>query len=184
VNADPSPGFVRDSEETLVSWRAWRLVRGDFISPDGERFERSYVRSPGAVGIVAVSNGEVALLRQYRPSLDRVIWEIPAGMRDKDGENAIDAARRELWEEVGASGGEWQLLAQLVQAPGLTDAAMTIFFATGVTRGIATPEGPEERAMTVHWTPVDEALAMVDQGEIVNSTAVVGLLSARHRTLV
>jgi ADP-ribose pyrophosphatase len=61
---------------------------------------------------------------------------------------------------------------------------MTIFFATGVTRGIATPEGPEERAMTVHWTPVDEALAMVDQGEIVNSTAVVGLLSARHRTLI
>ncbi len=181
MSAGPARGFARTTEETLVAWRAWRLVRGVFESPDGEVFERSYVRSPGAVGIVAVSDGEVALLRQYRPSLDRVIWEIPAGMRDKSGEDPLDAARRELCEEVGATGGEWRFLAQLVQAPGLTDAEMTIYFASGVSRGSATPEGPEERAMTVHWTPVDDAVAMVERGEIVNSTAVVGLLAARHR---
>jgi len=181
VSTEPAREFVRTSEETLVAWRAWRLVRGVFESPDGEAFERSYVRSPGAVGIVAVSDGEVALLRQYRPSLDRVIWEIPAGMRDKPGEDALDAAQRELWEEVGATGGEWRFLAQLVQAPGLTDAEMTIYFVSGVSRGTATPEGPEERAMTVHWLPVDDAVAMVERGEIVNSTAVVGLLSARLR---
>lgn len=184
MSAEPSQKFVRTNEETLVAWRAWRLVRGEFAAPDGEVFERSYVRSPGAVGIVAVSDGEVALLRQYRPSLDRVIWEIPAGMRDRAGEDPCDAARRELGEEVGATGGEWRLLAQIVQAPGLTDAEMTIYLASGVSRGSATPEGPEERAMTVHWTPVDVAVAMVERGEIVNSTAVVGLLSARHRAWI
>ena len=72
MSAEHARGFVRSTEETLVAWRAWRLVRGVFESPDGEVFERSYVRSPGAVGIVAVSMGHVALLRQYRPSLDRM----------------------------------------------------------------------------------------------------------------
>lgn len=180
MSADLPSGFVRRSEETLVAWRAWRLVRGVFESPDGEDFERSYVRSPGAVGIVAVSGDDVALVRQYRPSVDRVLWEIPAGMRDKEGEEAVDAARRELREEVGASGGEWRRLAHVVQAPGLTDAEMTIFLASGVSRGAPTPEGPEERAMTVHWIPRVEALDMVARGEIVNSTAVIGLLAARH----
>lgn len=175
------PAFVRASEEVVAEWRAWRLVRASFVAPDGERFERSYVASPGAVGVVALSDGCVALLRQYRPSLDRTIWEIPAGMRDKIGETPIEAALRELEEEIGATGGVWRPLTRTVQAPGLTDAEMSIFLATDVARGVPRPEGPEERAMTVHWVPVAEALSMVDGGAIVNSTAVVGLLAAdRH----
>lgn len=181
MNAPVSSGFLRSSEETLFSWRAWRLVRASFVSPDGEVFERSFVRSPGAVAVVAVSAGHVALLRQYRPTLDRVFWEIPAGMRDLEGEDAMAAARRELSEETGASGGTWRELATIVQAPGLTDAGMTIFFADDVVRGEPRPEGPEERAMTLHWVPCAEAVSMVDDGRIVNSTAVVGLLTAeRH----
>jgi 8-oxo-dGTP pyrophosphatase MutT (NUDIX family) len=181
VSAPERSGFLRSSEETLFAWRAWRLVRGSFVAPDGETFERSFVRSPGAVAVVAVSAGHVALIRQYRPALDRVIWEIPAGMRDQEGEDVVVAAQRELSEETGASGGRWRELATIVQAPGLTDAGMTIFLADDVVRGEPRPEGPEERAMTLHWVPCAEAVAMVDDGRIVNSTAVVGLLSAQRR---
>jgi len=170
--------FRRLSEETIAEWRYWKLVRASFVAPDGEQFVRGYVTSPAAVAVVAVSRGEVAMIRQFRPSLNDVFWEIPAGMRDVADEEPIVAARRELAEEVGAHGGRWRQLASTIQAPGLSNAEMTIFFADGVERGQSEPEGPEERAMTVHWLPVEEVMTMVDEGSVVNATAVVGLLAA------
>ena len=59
------------------------------------------MRHPGAVAVVAVTEGgEVLLVRQYRGPVDRELLEIPAGTRDVDGEEPQETARRELLEEV------------------------------------------------------------------------------------
>ncbi|HIL49306.1 MAG TPA: NUDIX hydrolase, partial [Acidimicrobiia bacterium] len=63
--------------------------------------ERDVVRHPGAVAVVAIDGGDVVLVRQYRPVLDREMLEIPAGKLDVEGEDRPTAARRELVEEAG-----------------------------------------------------------------------------------
>jgi len=164
----------------LHSWGVWSLVDQSFESPDGETFSRTFVRSPGVVAVVPIrisENGpQVVLLRQYRPSLDRELWEIPAGMRDVRDEPVEDAARREMAEETGYRGGRWSSLGTVAQSPGMSNSIVHLFAAQGVEPGPSTPQGPEERYMSVHEVPLTTAVAMVERGEIINAVAVVGIL--------
>ena len=87
---DPADGFRLVDEREVYRGHIWRVVAGTFDGPDGTRFQRDIVRSPGAVGIVPVlfdpeGTPSVVLVRQYRPVLDLAVTEIPAGMRDVDG---------------------------------------------------------------------------------------------------
>ena len=99
-------GFRRVDETLVHQGYIWRVSTAEFEAPDGERFNRDIVRSPGAVGVVPILRAvdgtpSVVLIRQYRPAYEEIILEIPAGMRDVPGEPAEDTARRELMEEVG-----------------------------------------------------------------------------------
>lgn len=158
-------------------WAHWRLVAGSFVAPDGERFERSWVRSPGAVGVVALDDAEqVVLVRQYRPALGERLWELPAGLRDVPGEQSEATARRELREETGVEASEWSHLGRITSAPGITDSDVVIFLASGLSAAPAAPSGPEERHMEVRWFALSAAVAMVRSGEITDSKTVAGLL--------
>ena len=85
----------------------WDVVVADFEGPDGEPFERDIVRSPGrgrrrAAGLRRRGQADRwCWCAQYRPPFERVLVEIPAGMRDVEGEPTEETARRELAEEVG-----------------------------------------------------------------------------------
>ena len=73
----------------------WRVVVADFEDPDGQSFQRDIVRSLGAVAAVpllfdAEGNPSVVLVEQWRPTYDRAILEIPAGMRDVAGRTGRD----------------------------------------------------------------------------------------------
>jgi ADP-ribose pyrophosphatase len=165
----------------------WSLVRGEFTDPDGETFVRSFVTSPGAVGVVALSesNSEtsqphVVLVRQYRPALHRLTLELPAGMRDRDGEAPLVTAQRELREEVGLEAARWTRLGRHVSAPGISDSRVEIFLARDLRRVDYDRHGPEERHMTIERIPLDEALAMVVDGRIDDAKTVIGLLSTER----
>ncbi|MHB1129676.1 MAG: NUDIX domain-containing protein [Ilumatobacteraceae bacterium] len=173
--------FVRTERAVIHHWVAWNLVRGQFVAPDGEEFVRTYVESPGAAGVVAfISNSsggdDVVMVRQYRASLHDMSLEIPAGMRDIEGEDPLITAQRELREEAGFEAQRWDPLGQMRQAPGLTDAAVQLFLARDLSPVDTERHGPEERFMTVERFAVDEAVAMIDSGEIDNAMAVVGIL--------
>ena len=177
----PVGGFVSSSLTSVHDWAMWSLVRGDFTDPDGERFERSFVVSPGAVGAVAVDDSphqRVVLVRQYRPALHRITLEIPAGMRDKEGEDPRITAERELREEVGLEAVEWTRLGTHISAPGISDSRVEIFLARQLRRVALDRHGPEERHMTVEEIPFVEALAMVVDGRIDDAKTVIGLLLA------
>lgn len=173
---DFTPGAFTE----IHRWGVWSLVEQGFSDPAGQSFVRTFVRSPGVVAVVPLvetARGvEVVLVRQYRPALDAVLWEIPAGMRDIPDEPLEDAARRELAEETGFHGGRWDLLGSIVQSPGMTNSIVHMFVARGITRGTARPQGPEEQRMTVHTVPLAEAVRMVEGGQITNAIAVVGIL--------
>jgi ADP-ribose pyrophosphatase len=130
--------------------------------PDGELAERDVVEHPGAVAVVALDDsGQVLLIRQYRHPVGRLLWEIPAGIRDVEGEHPSATAERELLEETGYRARDWRLLADFFSSPGMTTERLIVFLAGGVTR-----------------VPESERGGHILAGDLHNGVTAVGILSA------
>jgi ADP-ribose pyrophosphatase len=178
--------FARLSETKLHQGFVWHLARAEFEAPDGRRFERDIVRSPGAVGVVPVvfdaeGNASVVLVSQYRPPYEQMVIEIPAGMRDIEGESTAEVARRELVEEAGLDAGTIEQLGEILPSPGMTDSVTTIFLATDCTPVATDRQGPEEDFMEMLHLPLVDALRMIDNGDIRDAKTVAGLLMTERR---
>jgi 8-oxo-dGTP pyrophosphatase MutT (NUDIX family) len=183
---DASPAFRRVGDRQVHQGHVWRVVVADFEGPDGTRFQRDIVRSPGAVAVVplvfdAEGNPSVVLVEQYRPPYERAILEIPAGMRDVDGESTAETARRELAEEAGLVPERLDLLVELLPSPGMTDSVTTVYLATGCTPVARHLHGPEEEHSTLLHVPLAEAVAMIERGELADAKSVAGLLLTERR---
>jgi nudix-type nucleoside diphosphatase (YffH/AdpP family) len=181
-----SAGFRRLSESKVHQGYVWHVVRAEYEAPDGTRFTRDIVRSPGAVGVVplmfdAEGNASVVLVAQYRPPYERVVIEIPAGLRDIEGEDSAEVARRELIEEAGLAAGELVLLAEIYPSPGMTDSVTSLYLATNCTPTATDRHGPEEDHMEILHLPLSDALAMIESGEICDAKTVSALLLTDRR---
>lgn len=155
------------------------LVRRRVTAPDGLEFERTFVATPGAVGVVALDpEGSLVLVSQYRASVDEMVLEIPAGMRDVDGEDPSVTAARELREETGYAASENRFLGRCLSSPGVTDSTVELFLLTGLTATNPEPHGPEEDHMQVFLVPFREAIDMIVDGRIIDAKTVCGILMA------
>jgi ADP-ribose pyrophosphatase len=172
--------------ETVYEGRVISLVRDTVAMPGGGDSVREVVRHPGAVAVVALTDdGDVVLLRQYRHPVGGYLWELPAGLRDAEGEAPLLTAQRELAEEVRMAAERWSLLTTTYSTPGFCDELVLVYLAEGLS-DVDRPEGftveHEELDMTVETVPLAEAVQRVFDGSIRNSAAVVGLLAAaQHR---
>lgn len=189
MNADtPAPpgGFRHVNDRDVHQGYIWKVVVAAFEAPDGTRFHRDIVRSPGAVGVVPVifdAEGlvSVVLVRQYRAPYEELVIEIPAGMRDIADEPAEETGRRELIEEAGLRAGTMTHLVEMMPSPGMTDSICSIFMATDCSPAGIERHGPEEEHMEILHVPLDDALAMIDRGEIGDAKTVCGLFAAARR---
>ena len=174
--------FRRLSEETVFEGRIFEVARGIFEDPEGRRFARDIMHHPGAVATVPIDGDDIILVRQYRPALDALMLEIPAGLRDVAGEPTEETARRELIEEVGLAAESLELLTTIHNAAGYCDELITIYLATGLTPVTREPtDSPEELAMEVVRVPLVEAGQMIADGEITDAKTVVGVLATLRR---
>ncbi|GAC1317216.1 MAG: NUDIX hydrolase [Acidimicrobiales bacterium] len=173
-------GFRTIHERDLHSWHVARLVAAEFEAPDGQRFERTFVRHPGAVGIVAVDGTDAVLVRQFRPALGRIVLEIPAGTLDRRGEDPLGCAQRELAEETGARAETWVHLSTYGVAVGISDELMHLYLATGLTFGARAADGVEEQTMTVERMPLAEVVTAIADGRLADGKTIAGLLLARE----
>lgn len=177
-----SRGFVTESDKVVHSWAMFQLLERHIVSPTGEKFERTFLHTPGAVATVAVSDdGQVAMVEQYRASFGHYVLEIPAGMRDVEGEVGEVTARRELREEAGVDAANIQLLGECMSSPGVTDSSVLVYLATGLSKVDAEPHGPEENEMTLRWFSFSEVLAMVEDGRIADAKSAYGILLAARK---
>ena len=145
--------------------------------PNGQEHEVAIVRhNPSVVLIPIQDDGRVILIRQYRASLDRMIWEIPAGRVD-DGEHPDAAAARECEEEIGLVPGTLERIRGLYPTPGFCDEEL-IFYRVSNLRppppdSSHRPDADEDiESMAV---TLDEARAMVERGEIIDLKTAYGL---------
>jgi ADP-ribose pyrophosphatase len=152
---------------------------------DGSRSERDIVGHPGAVAIVAIDRDDrVLLVHQWRTPANGILLEIPAGTLDvvDEATGAIEdpdlAARRELEEETGYRAGTWRKLAAFWTAPGFASEKMHLYLATDLR-----PAHPEERLgpdedehLRLDPRAFDEAIQLVERGQIADAKSIAGLL--------
>ncbi|MGH2577710.1 MAG: NUDIX hydrolase, partial [Actinomycetota bacterium] len=121
---------------------AGRLIRVEVESWDGHDFE--VVRHPGAAAVLPVTpNGDVLLVRQFRPAIRRSLMEIPAGVLDVDGEDPLGCAARELFEETGYRHRSLEFLGGIYTSAGFVDEYIHLFEAWTGDR----QEGPPEEGI-------------------------------------
>jgi 8-oxo-dGTP pyrophosphatase MutT (NUDIX family) len=158
----------------LVYENPWIEVSHDeVVQPDGEPGIYGVVHfRHRAIGVVPLVDDRVLLVGQYRYALDRYSWEMPEGGGNFD-EDPEAAARRELAEETGYTGGEWREIWRGDLSNSVTDEVAFIFVATGLVPGPSAPEGTER--IETRWVPFDEALAMIGRREITDSMTTIGL---------
>lgn len=147
--------------------------------PGGGTARREIVEHYGAVAVVAIDDdGNIVLVHQYRHAFGRRLWELPAGLLDEGGEAPHLTAARELVEEAGLAAENWHTLVDLDSSPGFSDESVRVFLATGL-RDVERPVAHDEEAdLTVRRLALDDAVARVYSGEIVNSISVAGILAA------
>ena len=148
------------------------LRHDDVIRPDGEPGIYGVVHfRHRAVGVVPLdlATDRVLLVGQWRYSMDRYSWEIPEGGGRFD-EEPEEAARRELAEETGYTGGTWRELCRAELSNSVTDEVAVAFVATDLVAGDAFPEATEELRM--RWVPFDEVMAMIERGEILDALTI------------
>jgi len=179
--SEPHEYRVLDSE-TVFEGHVFSLHRDTVAMPGGGDSVRDVVRHPGAVTVVALDDDDrVVLLRQYRHPVGRYLWELPAGLRDADGEPPLETAKRELAEEAQLAAGRWSLLTTHFSSPGFSDEMVLAYLAEDLS-DVDRPEGfvveHEELDMTLERVPLADAVQRVFDGDIRNASTVIGLLAA------
>jgi 8-oxo-dGTP pyrophosphatase MutT (NUDIX family) len=156
-------------------------LRADEVEmPGGSRATREVVEHNGAVAILALDeDDQVTLIHQYRHPLGRRIWELPAGLIDHLGEDPLEAAKRELVEEVGLAAEHWSVLVDVAASPGFTDEVVRVYLATGLSVVDRELMGDEEADLVARKVPLAEAVRMALAGELGNGAAVGGILAAQ-----
>ena len=173
-------GFRQLGETTVLTSRVFSVRHLELEDPDGNRFERDVVDHPGAVAVVAVdADGRASLVRQLRPAMGETVLEIPAGTRDVAGEDPAETARRELAEEAGLLAGRLRRLATVYNSPGYSNQRTIIYLATDLSPCETGRSGTEEHWMTIEPVALAEVERLVDEGRLLDSTSLTGLLLAR-----
>jgi 8-oxo-dGTP pyrophosphatase MutT (NUDIX family) len=152
-----------------------------FRRAGGKEVEREKVWHAGAVGILAVDERHVWLTRQPREAIRQSSsLEIPAGKLDVEGESPLEAAQRELGEEIGKRAASWSELKVFYTSPGFSDERVWLYLATGLEDDPDAVPDEDEQIEIVPWEleRLDEA---IDECE--DSKSLIALLWLRgHRS--
>ena len=181
AEAPGNEAWERLSSEKIYETPYFTLRSDKLRLPDGAVKDPYYVlERPDAAIIFPVNDeGEVLLVRQYRPPLEQMELGLPAGLVEP-GEKPETAARRELVEETGYSGGKWETLGSLASSPSLKDNWAYLFLVQGVGR-----EGDQDldeyERLDVVRVPLEEVPGLVYKGEIVSSSGVAAAMLALDR---
>ena len=146
----------------------------DIQLPDGSTAQREVIRHSGAVAIIALDDQQqVFMVRQYRIGADQHLYEIPAGLLGP-GEPPEQAAVRELREETGYRPGTLEALGGFYVAPGYTTEFIHLFIARDLVHDPLAQD--KDEFLEAQSMPLKDAIHMIDEGKIVDSKTIIGLL--------
>ncbi len=177
-----SIGWITRSAKYIFESK-WFRLRQDQVSLRGQEMIFTYLEHPGSVFVVPVTpDKRIVLIRCYRYNVDQWVWQLPAGgLGDKRDVPLEQAARAELAEETGYTGGTFEKLSTFVTGVGVMDLEKTFFLARGVERASEQNLEDTEEIDRVALFTVAEAVAMAKSGEIKDGESALGVLIAAER---
>ncbi len=185
-----------DQERRLVDTQAaWDgaifSVRADRVElqPGQEVVDRQYVEHPGSVAVVAMrpcpddeTENQILLLRQYRHAVKASLWELPAGLIESRDASIVEAAGRELCEEVGLQAQNWDQLLNFYASPGSSNERLTIMLATDLSDcETSFTRQAEEAEIVTEWVDLPTVTRLVLEGAFSNPGVVAGVLALHAR---
>ncbi len=177
--SQPSRPFQTLSSRIVWACPWYRVRQNAIITPDGRPGEYNVIEKADAVWIVPVTpQGEIVMVYQYRYTIDTWCWEVPAGSLET-GQTLEEAARLELWQEVGGVAARLEYIGRFYLANGICNEVGHIFLATGVVLG--EPRHEPAEVMSVHRHPAAKALDMARSGQISDGPSALALLLCADR---
>ena len=147
--------------------------------PNGNTALREVVEHPGGVCVAALTeNNELLMVKQFRYPYGEIIWEIPAGKRDRKDENPLECGIRELKEETGAAADNFIFLGEMYPSPGYVNEVIYMYAATGLTFGETCPD--EDEFLTVEKVPLENVLEKIMSGEIKDAKTQTAVLKLKY----
>lgn len=180
------PGGPAEVLSSAVSYQGplFRVLSEQIREPNGKRVSRDVIRHNGSVVILALDKSKskkdplVLIERQFRHAAQQYLYEVPAGKME-EGEDHLEAAKRELLEETGYQAAKWKKLAKYFASPGFLGEWMQVYVAEELTPGKAQPE--EDESFELQFVPVSELLRLIDEGKILDGKTIISVLSWARR---
>ncbi|MDQ0111611.1 NUDIX hydrolase [Paenibacillus harenae] len=140
--------------------------------PEGRTATREIVKHPGAAAVMALLDGKLLVVEQFRKPLEKFQIEIPAGKLDP-GEEPLTAASRELEEETGYIAKDLKLLSAFYTSPGFADEKLYVYFAEQVEEGVRNPD--EDEDLNVEAITMEQADAYIAEGRISDAKTILAV---------
>jgi 8-oxo-dGTP pyrophosphatase MutT (NUDIX family) len=149
----------------------WLTVRQDnFIKPDGTTAVYEVVSRKNLVVIVPFDGTKLQLVQQYRYASDQISLEFPQGFIEAN-EEPIEAAKRELTEEIGAYNPKISLLGEIWTSSGFLEQKLHIFKADSYTKGSSNPDSTETDLKVTDYS-INQVEDLINKGSINNSPSI------------
>ena len=165
------------TREEIYDGAVLHVVKDTILLPDGNTSFREFCLHKGAVAVIPVDDDNtVTMVRQFRYAHHREFLEIPAGKLDSIDEIPLEAAKRELREETGATAGRYIDLGMLDTTPALIDEKIQLYMAEDLTFGETDPD--DDEFLEVIKYPLGELVEMVMSGKIRDGKTQIAILKA------
>ena len=162
------------SDDKVYRGRILDVALEKHAMPDGRQSKFEIIRHPGGAAVLPLlPDGQVLLIKQFRPAISAMIYEIPAG-RLEPGESPQECAGRELIEEVGYCASQITPLGGFWSTVGFCDEYIHLFLGQGLT--VAEQALEPDEVIELCPMPLEEALHKVKNGEIFDSKTQLALL--------
>lgn len=170
---DPS----ENASHIVFTAKLFKVKNIDLPLPDGKIKTYELVDIQNAITVLPIdAEGYVYFVDQYRIGAGKNLLELPAGKIERD-EDPLNAARRELREEIGMDAAEIKSLGNFYMSPGYANEYMYCFLATGLYAAPLDPDADE--FINVKKIHIDQVYELVNLGKLDDSKTLAALMLAQ-----
>ena len=170
-------------ETTLTTKKVYEcsfmsVYEDDVILPNQKTSQRVYIKHPGGAAMLATTkDDQIILIKQFRYPLEEIIYEIPAGKMDVDGEDFKACAIRELEEETGYISDQIDFLYQIYPCVGYSDEIIEIYRAKQAYLKDHPKQSDEDEFVKPYLYTKDEVKNLLLKGEIKDGKTIIAIQS-------
>jgi ADP-ribose pyrophosphatase len=167
--------FTLKKSKEIYKGKIVTLKHDTLLLDNGQEIIREKIIHNKVTAIVPfIEEKKIILIKHYRYPIEDCLWEIPAGIAEKD-ESLLDCAQRELEEETGFKAAKIEKISSFFPTPGISDEEITVFKAYNLEKNLKNKDKEELINQSQAFT-LEELRLMIKRNEIIDSKTLIGLL--------